>query len=131
MSVHQPADLVLATTLTICAILFAWKLIKFLFGDGQWKGTLFRHVTNLPLIRGIKENEVRKAELDIFQSIHGKTEDLGYRTSLPANSKSKEQVLKEAMQYQSTTAANWEDGAMSGTVYPSDKELNDLLIEVM
>ena len=52
---------------------------------------------------------------------------LPYQLELPANSKTVEEVLQEAELHLSLGDLDWENGAMSGTVYNSNKELGKYL----
>ena len=61
-----------------------------------------------------------------FEGEFGKgVENVAYQLELAPGQSTAEQVLQEAQLHLSLGELDWENGAMSGTVYSSDKELGN------
>ena len=87
------------------------------------KKIIFRWMRKLPAVQRQISTEMGKVR-DNFEEEFGKgVENVPYQLELPSSSKSAEEVLEEAKLHLSLGDLDWENGAMSGTVYNSNKEL--------
>ncbi|VDM30964.1 unnamed protein product [Hydatigera taeniaeformis] len=127
---YEPIEIVLQTLFGCVTVILVIRILNALSRGFRIKAFLFKLVTSLPYLRGIKNRELREAKKCVFESVHGKLDKLGYRTSLPSSSNSIGEVLKIAESYSSGSVVSWKDGRMSGAVYPLNDELNELLIEI-
>lgn len=127
---YEPIELIFHTLFGVAFLFIIKKTLNLFSDEPKIKAALFRFVTDLPYFRDIKKRKILDVEVEIFKSIHGKTGNLGYQTVMPKSSKSMVDVLKQAESYNSGSIVSWKDGRMSGTVYPFNEELNDLLIEI-
>ena len=90
---------------------------------GRIKKTIFRWMRKLPAVQRQITTEMGKVR-DNFEGEFGKgVENVPYQLELSVNSKTVEEVLEEAKLHLSLGDLDWENGAMSGTVYNSNKEL--------
>ena len=89
------------------------------------KRTVFKWLRKLPAVQRQITTEMGKVR-DNFEGEFGKgVENVPYQLVLPANTSTAEKVLQEAELHLSLGELDWENGAMSGTVYSSDKELGN------
>lgn len=86
---RKPTEIISATLFCVASLILTIKYLVQIITNDRWKVHIFRGLTSLPLVREIKFKQIQKAELEIFKSVHGKTENLGYRCRLPSKSYSK------------------------------------------
>ncbi|KAL5964194.1 Sphingosine-1-phosphate lyase 1, partial [Taenia solium] len=127
---YEPLEIVLQTLFSVVAVILVIRAFNALPGSFQIKAFLFKFVTSLPYLSEIKNKKLREVKKDVFETVHGKIGNLGYRTCLPLVSNSVSEVLKIADSYSLNSGVSWKDGRMSGAVYPSDYELDELLIDI-
>ena len=91
------------------------------------KRTIFRWLRKLPAVQRQIRTEMGKVR-ENFEGEFGKgVENVAYQLELAPGQSTAEQVLQEAQLHLSLGELDWENGAMSGTVYSSDKELGNYL----
>ena len=89
------------------------------------KKTVYRWLRKLPAVERQISTEMGKVR-ENFEGEFGKgVENVPYQLELPPTSSTAEKVLEEAELHLSLGELDWENGAMSGTVYNSDKDLGN------
>jgi len=94
------------------------------------KKSIFRWMRKLPAVQRQISTEMGKVRENFEEEFGKAVEDVPYQLELSASSKSAEEVLEEAKFHLSLGDLDWENGAMSGTVYNSNKELGQLTSDV-
>ncbi|VDN13352.1 unnamed protein product, partial [Dibothriocephalus latus] len=126
---YEPLVLIAVTLSGLFSVNLLLALLGRLEQPRNWKALLFRFVTCLPKIKSIKEKKLLEVKKSIFESVHGKNPQLPYRQALPPKPMSADAIKSTARGLSSGSAVDWRSGRMSGTVYPANEELSQLLIQ--
>ncbi|KAL7058045.1 hypothetical protein AAHC03_016642 [Spirometra sp. Aus1] len=127
---YDPLVLIGLTLSGIFSVYLLIALIERLDNLRNWKALLFRFVTALPRIRSIKSKKLQEVKKSIFTSVHGKSPQFPYRQALPPKPMSADAIKSTAGGLSSGAAVDWRSGRMSGTVYPANEELNQLILQI-
>jgi len=94
------------------------------------KATVFRLMRKLPFVMKQIEGEKEKIRQSMEEQHFTATEGIHNRHSLPKKGLSKDDILEETRTHLEAGDLDWQNGAMSGTVYNSSQELSQLMTEV-
>merc|ERR1711872_714455 len=94
------------------------------------KKFLFKWARKIPAVRGKIELEKEKVKKSFEEEFGGSSEGIPYLHVLPAEGMSHHEILDQTKLHLNLGDLAWADGAMSGTVYNSSKELGELMSNV-
>ncbi|TNN20033.1 Sphingosine-1-phosphate lyase 1 isoform 2 [Schistosoma japonicum] len=107
-------------------VAFILLLSNFKLFDSTFKRSLYTCIRNAPFIRSYIKNKIDKASKEIHRDIHEKTSHVVYEKKLPICGQTAENVLSDARKYKMLEYIKWDEGFVSGIVYPRDDKLSDL-----
>jgi len=94
------------------------------------KKIIFKWIRKIPAVRRKLEGEKAKIRMEFLEELNKPSQGLEDIVQLPSKGLSRDDVIKKTMSYFEVGEMDWKNGAMSGTVYNSSKELGDLITEV-
>ena len=89
---------------------------------------LFKLARRLPSVKNQINTELSKIRENFEEEFNKGVEDIPYQVVLPANGQSADDILADTKLHLNVGDLDWENGAMSGCVYNSSKEVRRRLI---
>jgi len=94
------------------------------------KNYIFKLVKKIPAVRRKIENEKNKIRQSFLEELNKPSKDIVDILTLPESGLSSDQIIQQTKAYLTLGDMDWQNGAMSGTVYNSSKELGELITKI-
>merc|ERR1711872_272168 len=91
---------------------------------------VFKWMRRIPSVKNQIDSELTKIRGNFEEEFGNSVENVPYTLKLPAKGKSVQLVTEDAKLHLNLGDLDWENGAMSGTIYNSSKEVSDLASDV-
>ena len=83
----------------------------------------FKWARKIPSVKNQIDTELAKIRENFEEEFNNGVKDIPYQVALPANGLSADDILAETKLHLNVGDFDWENGAMSGCVYNSSKEV--------
>ena len=87
---------------------------------------VFKWARKIPSVKNQIDTELAKIRENFEEEFNKGVEDIPYQVVLPATGQSADDILAETKLHLNTGDFDWENGAMSGCVYNSSKEVTNI-----
>ena len=86
----------------------------------------FKWARKIPSVKNQIDTELAKIRENFEEEFNNGVKDIPYQVALPANGLSADDILTETKLHLDVGDFDWENGAMSGCVYNSSKEVSKI-----
>ncbi|CAI2733331.1 unnamed protein product [Schistosoma spindalis] len=118
------------SALIVSSITFILIFSVFEISGGRLACSFFACLRKTPFIRSYINKKIDEASKEIHREVHKKTSHIVFEKNLPICGQTVENVLSSARKYKTLEYIKWDEGFVSGSVYPRDKALTVLCSDI-